>query len=188
MPYKKLDFEITKEMLEEMYLRKGMSTSEIAQAIGVHRTTVFYNLNKFGIETRTLKDGAIQRVIRGRKYSHRSGKDSPNWRGGRRITERGYVDIWMPEHQKARRNGYVTEHILVWEKQNGEIPKGFHIHHKNGNKQDNRIENLECMDGKDHLRLIPKKLEMIRQLEDENSKLKQRVEFLEAELEKLRKA
>jgi len=42
------------------------------------------------------------------------------------------------------------EHRFVWRKNFGEIPKGFVIHHKNGNKKDNRIENLECLSILEH--------------------------------------
>jgi hypothetical protein len=34
------------------------------------------------------------------------------------------------------------EHRWVWTQANGDIPKGMHIHHINGIKYDNRIENL----------------------------------------------
>ena len=34
------------------------------------------------------------------------------------------------------------QHRVVWQKKYGQIPKGMHIHHINGNKSDNRIENL----------------------------------------------
>lgn len=37
-------------------------------------------------------------------------------------------------------------HIAVWEAFNGEIPKGYDVHHKNGIKTDNRLENLELID------------------------------------------
>jgi hypothetical protein len=40
---------------------------------------------------------------------------------------------------------YGLVHRLVWESVNGEIPAGYEINHKNGNKRDNRIENLECV-------------------------------------------
>ena len=49
------------------------------------------------------------------------------------------------------RNGRsVYQHRLVWERENGPIPKGFHVHHKNGDKRDNRIENLELLSGFEH--------------------------------------
>lgn len=46
----------------------------------------------------------------------------------------------------------VYEHRLVWEKYYGEIPKGYHIHHKNGNKLDNSINNLELLSKQEHIR------------------------------------
>ena len=44
-------------------------------------------------------------------------------------------------------------HRYVWEKEVGPIPKGFHVHHINGNKSDNRIENLSIMTATGHERL-----------------------------------
>jgi hypothetical protein len=52
--------------------------------------------------------------------------------------------------------GYYKRHITiflhryVWEKHYGIIPKGHHIHHKDGNKLNNSIENLECLSESDH--------------------------------------
>ena len=43
-------------------------------------------------------------------------------------------------------------HVQVWESVNGKTPKGFHIHHKNKNTWDNNIENLELVQGNEHLR------------------------------------
>ena len=45
----------------------------------------------------------------------------------------------------------VLEHRDVWERHNGPIPRGMIIHHKNGNKKDNRIENLQMMNFNEHM-------------------------------------
>jgi len=48
------------------------------------------------------------------------------------------------------RGKITTMHRAIWELVNGEIPKDYMIHHKNGNKKDNRIDNLECLSRKQH--------------------------------------
>lgn len=42
-------------------------------------------------------------------------------------------------------------HRTVWEYHNGDIPKGYHVHHKDGNRCNNDIANLVLMQGKQHL-------------------------------------
>jgi len=74
---------------------------------------------------------------------------APNWKGGRTLDSKGYVLIWIEGR------GYVKEHRYVWEKHFGKIPKGYIIHHKNENKEDNRIENLECITKKVHDKMNP---------------------------------
>lgn len=41
-------------------------------------------------------------------------------------------------------------HIYVWEKHNGKIPKGYQIHHIDGDKENNSIENLQLVTPKEH--------------------------------------
>ena len=55
----------------------------------------------------------------------------------------GYVMLRRPDHPRAS-GGYVFEHILVVEQQLGRhlLPDET-IHHLNGVRDDNRIENLE---------------------------------------------
>jgi len=51
------------------------------------------------------------------------------------------------------RNGHKFIHRMTWEFYNGPIPKGFDIHHKDGNKMNNHISNLECLSHSKHLSL-----------------------------------
>jgi HNH endonuclease len=57
------------------------------------------------------------------------------------------------------KNGYYSRiervhfHRVIWEENYGEIPVGFCIHHKDGNKENNNITNLECISRKHHAKL-----------------------------------
>ena len=75
----------------------------------------------------------------------RKGEKSNLWNGGTSMSSKGYRLIKMPEHRRANRKGYVLEHILVFERECGiSLPDNCCVHHLNGIKDDNRIENL-CM-------------------------------------------
>ena len=47
----------------------------------------------------------------------------------------------------------IRAHVWVWQQHYGKPPKGFHIHHKDENKSNNTIENLELMTVFDHLKM-----------------------------------
>lgn len=79
-------------------------------------------------------------------------KNNPCWRGGRREKD-GYIFVRMPDHPRAV-GGYVREHILVVEENLGHSLKlGECVHHINGERADNRIENLKVFaSGGEHSR------------------------------------
>lgn len=41
-------------------------------------------------------------------------------------------------------------HVAVWRYHNGEIPKGYHVHHKDGDRSNNQIDNLELLEAGMH--------------------------------------
>lgn len=60
-------------------------------------------------------------------------------------------------NRQFRKDGYVAigrqlEHRIVYKQHFGSIPDGYDIHHKNGIRDDNRIENLELLKKGDHRR------------------------------------
>lgn len=49
-----------------------------------------------------------------------------------------------------QRTGGYNLHRAVWEYHNGPIPDGYHVHHKDGNYDNNDISNLECLSPQEH--------------------------------------
>lgn len=62
------------------------------------------------------------------------------------INTNGYVMLYIPKHPLAQKKPYVLEHRKVMFEHLGRLlRKDEIVHHINGNKQDNRIENLQLV-------------------------------------------
>jgi len=60
--------------------------------------------------------------------------------------KKGYAIVWINGKNKK-------VHILEWEKYNGKKPKGMQVHHKDDNKRNWEITNLELVSQSDHFRI-----------------------------------
>lgn len=72
----------------------------------------------------------------------------------RKIVKKGdYLYAVVPEHPKAIKYGYVLEHRVVMENHLERLLNADEIvHHRNGNRRDNRLENLEVTTNSEHVR------------------------------------
>ena len=77
----------------------------------------------------------------------RKGKNHPRWKGGSFNSE-GYRLVMAPNHPHAHKSGYMFEHRLVMEQHLGRLlDQSETVHHKDGNRQNNLIFNLELRTG-----------------------------------------
>ncbi len=115
------------------------------------------------------------------------GENHPRWKGGRRITTGGYVFVTLsPDHQffcMAHPSQHtVQEHRVVMAEKLGRPLEAWEVvHHKNGKKTDNRLENLMLLPSNAEHTAYIRMEQHIKKLEGVIAALQKRVILLEAE-------
>lgn len=110
------------------------------------------------------------------KWNHKRGPDHPNaTKNGRRYTEDGYVQILDPTKETGSR--YILEHRLIVEQSLGrKLKREEIVHHLNGVRDDNRIENLVVVTADTHenrtlTKLLQKRIRELESLLEEKERL-----------------
>src|SRR3990167_10299143 len=107
--------------------QKGFSCQEIAQMFSVSRQAVWGWLvnNGYALRKKKILPFIIYREI----------KFTPSGNGYYRATGR---------------KKHLSLHRYKWECEVGSIPVDYDIHHKDGDKTNNNLENLECLSKAEH--------------------------------------
>lgn len=121
--------EVAKNDLFKLYVLEKKSLREIAKIYNISLATVCRQLKKHKINSRKIK-----------KFNESNCEK--------------YVYVYCPFHPKCKKNGTVREHRLVMEKHIGRLLHDDEVvHHINGIKNDNRIDNLQLMTVSEHTKL-----------------------------------
>jgi len=132
------------KLLDEAWLREQYEVSkrpikEIARDVGCNPKTVSEALKRAGISLRHPRFSAAPR----RFYDR--------WNGERYVDRYGYVYIWVGWDYPNACNGYYREHRYVMEQRlRRHLSPTEFVHHINGIKDDNRIENLRLVSRAEH--------------------------------------
>lgn len=128
-----------RDWLREKYITERVPSTRISKLAGCDASTVLAWLRKFNIKVRNLSEAGMGRVSwnKGITRPEMNKEKHPRWTGGRHVGSDGYVRISMGKSVRA------AEHRLVAEKALGRPLKSKEIvHHINGDRSDNRNENL----------------------------------------------
>lgn len=131
--------DIDPETVYRLYVEEKKTIKQIEKLLGCCQEVVQRAMKFAGIQPRSITDYAGTRPPKRNKT----------------VDGAGYVLVHMPSHPYCNTGGYVREHRLVIEKNIGRVllPEED-VHHKNGVKNDNRIENLELISSRgEHVRL-----------------------------------
>ena len=83
-----------------------------------------------------------------------TGPRRSTYKGGRTISAKGYVLVLAPKHPRVHADRYIFEHRLVMERHLGrQLRRHEIVHHINGIKTDNRVENLQVMTNRRHSKM-----------------------------------
>lgn len=140
--------------------RRTWSEEQFQSALAAYlqgKTTLPRMRKEYGVPGVTFAVEAKRRNIQLRAKGYilkgKSQESHPSWKGGSWIDAEGYVWVFAPEHPWRRKSKYIREHIQAMELHLGRrLTATEVVHHRDHNKQNNSLENLELKQNAVHAR------------------------------------
>lgn len=168
-------------MVSRAWVRNGRRKFCSRQCGNIHKRSLRAERSaRYGVEHSIESKARIAATIKARGQ-RRAGESSPRWKGGRYLSG-GYWKVITAELSGEQRallapmipkSGYMMEHRLVVALSLGRpLSAGEVVHHLNGDKLDNRVENLQLVTLPAHSRLHHEMMQELSMLRAENAHLR----------------
>lgn len=147
----------TRDRVRCLFYCTTLTQKEIATRLGVTQAAVAWQVKRFATpaERKARNSATYSRAMEGRQ----DGPLNPAWRGGEPVNSQGYRFVQAPDWWTGYRHGgartYVLEHQLRVCELLGmtQIPRGYCVHHKDRDRLNNNLDNLQLMTLSEHNRL-----------------------------------
>lgn len=148
------------EQVKELFETTSLTYTQIAKQLGMTYKQVFgivhRNYSNERIHERKVGNYRTSKTGEKNPYFGVRGDEHPHWKGGEVSDGKGYLMSSKPDWYTGRKGSkYVFTHVLVVCEALGltELPAGWNVHHIDGNKTNNCLNNLALLTLPAHLRL-----------------------------------
>jgi hypothetical protein len=164
-------FFVSEGELQESY-SELQSTLKVAAKYSVSKKLILNYLKKYGINRPpNCADETVKRIVElasgnkafdiatklnlslciVNKHIRKHNIKIQRYHKGFTKTSNGYILVFNPDHPNARKHGYVSQHVLLMSEKIGRaLNDNEVVHHIDGNKSNNNMDNLELMAKFDH--------------------------------------
>lgn len=133
------------EVLRELYWGEELTTNDLADIFDVYRSTIVRAMQRAGVPRRDMSDYDPD------EYTAAAQKARRVERAELRLSQRGY-EYWRSHNGETEDTVKVHRLLMTLAVDDLDELDGKDVHHRNGVKWDNRLENLELMTPAEHRR------------------------------------
>lgn len=149
---------LNEKVLRELYVDQKWSTIKIAQHFNCNDESVRKRMRRYDIPMRSRAEAGRNKTLTPEHkqklrdhlstlHEYQVGENHPAYKTGKWIDKQGYVIVSVTGGRMKEHRYVVEQHL------ERKLEPWEHVHHVDGNKQNNHISNLEVLAASAHLRL-----------------------------------